>query len=357
MPPRRVWASVTAAALLALVAHAASAPSAAAACPRQLFAYFKSDERMYYALAADALHWTVLNKNQPVLATTIAGTSLRDVYVGRGHTGGYLMVATNGHGFGNTPTIITYNSSDLITWSAEFVADVMSIPGGTVTDTWAPEFLWDPVSSSYFVFWAAKGNGLVPPAALAGCTNPTAAAQFMFFGAHTPDLQSFSPPTMFFAPGCNATQPVGDGGIDGDIVLNSAGQYVMLYKDARGANESVRGVRSVTSSSGSPAGPYFDAGVGPLLIPPLVEGPEALWHPDLETYFLYYDCSFYPTPRGRSRPPYGVATGPLDGGFTPVEGSCTGEGTSVSFPDGATHGSFLCIDEATADELTAAFPP
>jgi hypothetical protein len=111
--------------LLTLSLGILSQSAAAAPCPHLLFAYFESSEELHYALSDDGFHWNVLNHNYPVYNTTIQGTSIRDPYIHQGQNGLYYMVSTNGAGFGGTPTILTWSSPDLITWSKEFVADVM----------------------------------------------------------------------------------------------------------------------------------------------------------------------------------------------------------------------------------------
>lgn len=135
-----------AAAALAVAAAGASKPLAAnATCDNLLFAFFQGDEKLYYAYSADGLHWTVMNGNKPVMGATVGGTSIRDPYIHMGPDGQYHLVSTNGAGFGNTPTILTWSTADLITYSAEVVADVMGPqffpPPASVANTWAPEWV------------------------------------------------------------------------------------------------------------------------------------------------------------------------------------------------------------------------
>ena len=153
------------------------------------------------------------------------------------------------------------------------------------------------------------------------------------------------------------TAPVGDGGIDGDLVVDERGAFVFVYKDARGSSESVRGIRTASSSSGRIDGPYLDASISGLLTQTLVEGPELVFFKS--QWLLYFDCSFVHTPSGWPRPPYGVSVSPslAAPSFRELSGSCTGNSTSMTFPKGATHGSFVCIDSATLAALVKAFPP
>lgn len=69
-------------------------------------------------------------------------------------------------------------------------------------------------------------------------------------------------------------------------------------------------------------------------------------------------------PPGYSRAPYDVSVAPFPAGlsspavWTTVPGSCTGDHPeNVTFPRGATHGSFVCVDSVQIVELEQAFPP
>jgi hypothetical protein len=350
---------------------AAAAGANASACDALLFVFFRGDEKLYYAYSKDGLHWTDMNKAQPVYAATVAGTSIRDPYVHAGPDGVYRMVSTDGNNFGGNPNILTWNSTDLIHWSSEVVAPVMGPqafpPPATVVDTWAPEWVYSEAEGKYLVFWAAKGTNLPPVEKQAtGPCNNTNMEHFVFLGTWTTDFQTFGPgaPFVVFDAGCNATtSPAGDGGIDGDIVVDENGVFTMVYKDARGAGETVRGVRSAVSSTGRVEGPYLDASISPLLAPTLVEAPEAVFFPDpaapgTPRWLLYYDCSFMPTPPGWPRPPYGVSVSPslANANWTQVPGACTGDSPDTAFPKGATHGSFVCLSADMLAALLAAFP-
>jgi hypothetical protein len=99
-----------------------------------------------------------------------------------------------------------------------------------------------------------------------------------------------------------------------------------------------------------------------LLGPWGTEGPEILVF-NSSPLHMYFDCTFQPTPVGFSRVPYGMATAPNvlssysdTGAWTTVRGSCTGNDTSrtgVSFPEGATHGGFVCVGAAQRAVLLA----
>ena len=355
-----LFAAGAAAILTSAVASAASAAApTCAAGDSLLFAFFGPVEALYYATSPDGLIWTVLNKKLPVLKANITPTSMRDNYLNVAPDGSYRLVTTNGVGFGNTPTFLTWSSKDLINWSEETIITAMGpdfFPApAKVTDLWAPEWQWDAATNQYMVFWAARGSGLLPPEVTGPC-NSTNAARFTFWRSWTTDFKNISKPVMFFDPGCNVTAPVGDGGIDGDLVQDENGAWVFVYKDARGPNENVRGVRTARSSTGRIEGPYLDSSISGLLAQTLVEGPQLVFFQD--QWLLYYDCSFVKTPAGWPRPPYGVSVSPslAAPAFRELPGACTGNSSSMVFPHGATHGSFFCISEATRERVTAAFP-
>jgi hypothetical protein len=228
-------------------------------CPALLFAYFytasSSDQALHYAVSRDGSHWSTLNGGFPVLNTSTVG-GLRDPFLNRGPDNRFHMVATNGANFGGDSSILAWSSTDLITWAAESVVNVMGpsfFPKGQIGDVWAPEWHADP-AGGYMVFWAARGDGIMPSLPSPGCAG-NQSSRFAFFATHTDDFTfaGMTQPTVIFDPGCDAT---GDGGIDGDIVLDEDGVYTLVYKDARGVGEGhnvemYRGIRIATSSTSS----------------------------------------------------------------------------------------------------------
>lgn len=344
---------VAALVLFAFVPAALAEESRASAtnCSRLLFVYFggvgEPSEAVRYAWSADGFHWTTLNGNKPVLTANVVDTSVRDPFVNRGPDGRYHLVATNGRKFGGTPTILYWRSDDLVTWSPERVLPVMGSVAEGLQSVWAPEWVWVPEHSSYLVFWAARfADGKTHNDSL--CSDPEK-SRFKFWSIWTNDWDSFTAPTILYDPGCKHSgyAPYNDsvGGIDGDIVRLADGYYVFYYKDSRGYHgpdvQLHCGDRYAVSQSVS--GPYSNP--SEMVSPYGAEGPELIavgssWH-------LYYDCSFHPTPKGYPRPPYGVSLSdkPFGSEWREVLGSCTGNSSDLSFPIGATHGSFLCLSE------------
>lgn len=340
-------------------------------CPYLLFAYFLGSETpwsLYYSYSSDGLHWTGLNGPAnppnggqfPVLNCT--SSSLRDPYMNVDAHGVYHLIATDGDGFGGTPNILYWNSTDGIQWSTEVKLPVMGpqfFPSpDTIVDTWAPEWAWDDASQAFMVYWAAKGTGIMPILPSPSCTGTTD-SRFAFFRSYALnmwDISTYSQPVVFFDPGCYFE---GVGGIDGDIVMDPAsGNRIFFFKDARNTSEAYRGIRAAISDNIS--GPYLQDTVTDFLAPTLVEAPQLVQSPDNGPggHLLYFDCSFWPTPKGWPRPPFGVAhTSNLTSlQFDTYPGSCTGNSSALAMPWGATHGSFICINDTQLSALQAAFP-
>jgi hypothetical protein len=333
-------------------------PPIGPSCPYVLVPYFQNDlQTLNYAVTKDGSHLTPLNGGFAVLNST---PTLRDPFANRAPDGSLRLVATNGDANNN---VLTWRSDDAgVSWGPLSQINIMQqLPAPAHVDNlWAPEWHWDAAANAFMLFFAARGQHILPTLPGPGCDGQQD-YRFAFFFSHTTDWVTFTDPAVLFDPGCFFT---GDGGIDGDIVVDEHGIFNLVYKDARGVGEGhdaelLRGVRIATSATLT--GPYTKASVSDLLVPTLVEAPELYRAPDFSNdagWFLYFDCSFWPVPPGRKRPPYGIAHSDtlVDAHWTFIEGACTGNTTLTSFPDGMTHGSFLCINETEHDALVARWP-
>ena len=327
-------------------------------CPYLLMPYFHNDlQSLNYAVTRDGQHFTVLNGGAAVLNST---PTLRDPFMNRAPDGTMRLVATNGDANNN---VLTWSSADAgVSWSPLRQLNVMQqLPAPSqVHELWAPEWIFDEARGAFMLFWAARGTSILPALPRAGC-NGTQDYRFGFFYSYTTDWLSFTDPQVLFDPGCHFD---GDGGIDGDIVRDEKGRFVLVYKDARGRGEGhdaelLRGIRTVTSDALT--GPYLQADVSELLVPTLVEAPELHRSPvaGWAGWFLWFDCSFWPVPSGWERPPYGFAHSDtlVAPDWHVIPGACTGNTTFTAPPNGATHGSFLCISQDEHDALVARYPP
>lgn len=337
-------------------------------CAGVLFAYFLTDERVHFAVSRDSYRFAPLNSGSPIPPLLPAnGTSVRDPFIGRAPDGTYHLVSTDGANFGEGVNVLHWHSKDLISWSVQRTLPLMAAYAADVAATWAPEWVLDEATNEFVVFWASSWKNNAPAHFGADCDN-TDMKRFSFWQSRTADWQSFSKPTLLVDTQChNATYApceFGDGGIDGDILRGPDGRYHLFYKDSRAPHsegvvpmQKTSGVRFVSSADlrswSTPPQPSGEGLVGPWG----VEGPELLVVND--TLRLYFDCTFQPVPAGRTRAPYGVATAPYPQGLSDptawkvAPGSCTGNSSSTSFPDGATHGTFLCVDEAQYAALEA----
>lgn len=133
------------------------------------FTYFsganRSDaEQIFFSLSTDGLHWTGLNKNNPVMGSKVGDKGVRDPYILRSPEGDkFYMVATdlriaNGAGWdaaqrAGSKSIVVWESNDLVNWSKERLVKVARDDAGC---TWAPEVVYDDKTGEYVVFWASK---------------------------------------------------------------------------------------------------------------------------------------------------------------------------------------------------------
>ena len=200
--------------------------------------------------------------------------------------------------------------------------------------TWAPEWIANPnpVGGDEFVlFWA---GGHFDETALKNIYAATIDKDM--------SQESLSEPFVLLDAGYTT--------IDGDMLRSSEdGKYHLFFKDERGSNDfdtDNKAVRHV--SSDSPLGPFDPYEISDLISPTLTEGPSVFAVPRSgegdAPFRMYYDCFM----EGR----YGVSESNfLDKGWESVgDSSCKSFGTSVSFPDGARHGSVVCItDEELAN--------
>jgi hypothetical protein len=246
-------------------------------------------------------------------------------------------------------TISTWSSPDLISFND---AQTLTVFPDKADDpewvTWAPEWIENPDEDNILLFWSGghfnstyvrrfDRSSPPPPHTLArrALKNIWAATIDVSFDAST-----LSAPFKLLDAGYTT--------IDGDMVKDADDVYHLFFKDERGSNSfdtDDKAVRVVTSKS--PKGPFNADEISDLLSPTLTEGPSAFIVPNPAegeaANLMFYDCFM----NGR----YGVSESDfLDKGWASVgDSSCDGFGDSVSFPDGARHGSVVCVSE---DEMT-----
>lgn len=210
-----------------------------------LFAYFEgsgdkeTQEQLRFAVSADAVNWTALNNNQPIIPSKdISGTGgIRDPHILRGekaHT--YYMVATDmftvKNGWDSNPGIILLFSKDLINWQHS-VIDLAKLYPKKFTGVkwvWAPQTIYDPKAKKYLVYFTVRYKD---------------DAKLDFYAAYAnKDFTGFEQePQLMFSPKYGA--------IDGDIIYKD-GTYHFFSKgntkDSTG-KEIRNGIKQATSKS------------------------------------------------------------------------------------------------------------
>ena len=134
------------------------------------FAYFTGDSRagenIFLAASEgnNALSWTELNNEQPILTSTQGTKGLRDPFLIRSHEGDvFYLLATDlsigsGTSWGDAVRkgslyLEVWESKDLKTWSQQRHVKVSPDNAG---NTWAPEAYYDTEIGEYVVFWASS---------------------------------------------------------------------------------------------------------------------------------------------------------------------------------------------------------
>lgn len=233
---RRFRNAITALALAAAVAASLlvpTPPKAEAADPYAgyLFAYFAGEatadgEQIRFAISRGntAIEYDVLNQGKPILVSTVGTKGVRDPFILRKQDGTFVLIATDLRIYGNgnwdasqrtgSRSIVIWESSDLINWSAPRLQQIADSTAGNV---WAPEAIWNPATNSYLVFWASKIYATNDP-------NHTGNTYNKMMYATTTDFRTFSAPTVWKDPGYSV--------IDSTVV-SDAGVFYRVTKDER----------------------------------------------------------------------------------------------------------------------------
>lgn len=197
-----------------------------------LFPYFTGegnaeDEKVRYAVSDgnDAVNWSTINDDQPVLSSTKGEKGLRDPFVIRAPGGDrFYLIATdlNAYRTGLDQSQVfgsrymeVWESTDLVTWSEQRHVLVSPPEAG---NTWAPEAHWDPRTGQFVVYWASNlypsGDTSVPRDANANYN------RMMY--ATTRDFVTFSTPKVWI----DDQQPGwGNGTIDSSIIEEDGWLY------------------------------------------------------------------------------------------------------------------------------------
>ena len=250
-----------------------------------LFAYFEDSgkanekEQLRFAVSNDALNWSALNGNNPVLLSSeISQTGgIRDPHILRGSDHRFYMVATDmntvANGWDHNPGIVMLKSDDLLEWNHRIIDLAKLYPKkfGRVKWVWAPQVIFDAKVNKYLVYFTVRFRD---------------DEKLDFYCAYAnKDFTGFEKePQLMFSPKF--------GGIDGDIVFKD-GLYHLFYKgntkDAQG-KEVKNGIQQATSKSLK--GPwiedfkYIDAYADTSVV---VEGSGIFKLNGKDEYILMYD--------------------------------------------------------------------
>ncbi|WP_200808321.1 glycoside hydrolase family 43 protein [Demequina sp. NBRC 110055] len=140
-------------------------------------------EKVHFSLSRgdDPTAWDRLNGGEPILASHLGTTGVRDPYLlHRPDSGRYYLIATDLRVFGAddagwqawatdyATTMNVWESDDLIHWGPQRQIDVACGPDGSPAPDaphmgmmWAPEALWvddyDEAGGAFVVYWASSG--------------------------------------------------------------------------------------------------------------------------------------------------------------------------------------------------------
>ncbi|MEO6085236.1 MAG: glycoside hydrolase family 43 protein, partial [Umezawaea sp.] len=151
---------------------------------------------LHLAVSTDGLNWTPLNQGNPVATPTAGTQGLRDPFIMRKQSGGFVVLATDlkGTDFSRQNQYIhAWDSADLRSFTGYRRLKMHSMP----THTWAPEAFWDAARGQYGILYSANSGG-----------------RDAFYVNYTTDFVTVSAPQLFFDPGFNvldATVHVGNG--------------------------------------------------------------------------------------------------------------------------------------------------
>ncbi len=230
-PSRRRFLGMAAATPLAVSGTLAlGAGTAQAADSAYVMCYFTestslgegTDYGLHLAVSTDALDWTPLNQNNPLVTPTAGALGLRDPFLLRKQDGTFVVLATDLKG-----TDWSYNSRYIHVWDS---TDLRSFTGyrrlklhDMTTHSWAPEAFWDAGRGQYAVIYSSVDSS----------------GHNVIMVNYTRDFATASAPQVFFDPGYDV--------IDGDMAVGVNGYNYLFFKK----NQTLAAARSTSLSPGS----------------------------------------------------------------------------------------------------------
>jgi hypothetical protein len=211
-----------------------------------------TDYGLHLAVSTDALNWTPLNQNDPLVTPTAGALGLRDPFLLRKRDGTFVVIATDLKG-----TDWSYNSQYIHVWDS---ADLRTFTGyrrlrlhDMTTHSWAPEAFWDADRGQYAVIYSSVNSS----------------GHNVIMVNYTSDFVTASAPQVFFDPGYDV--------IDGDMAVGVSGYNYLFFKK----NQTLVAARSTSLDPGSFT--EFSAGVAhggteaPTVVKSLTSANWYLW--------------------------------------------------------------------------------
>ncbi|MER5600887.1 glycoside hydrolase family 43 protein [Streptomyces sp. NPDC002265] len=213
-----------------------------------------TDYGLHLAVSTDALNWTPLNQNNPVVTPTEGAGGLRDPFILRKQDGTFVVLATDLKGTDwsyVSQYVHVWNSADLRTFTGYHRLKLHDMN----THSWAPEAYWDAGRGRYGIIYSAvNGSG-----------------HNVIMVNYTTDFVTASAPQVFFDPGYDV--------IDGDLAVGVNGVNYLYFKSS--SAQSLVGARSTSLTPGSFTA--FSTGVAhggteaPILVKSPTSGSWWLW--------------------------------------------------------------------------------
>ncbi len=276
-----------------------------------VMSYFRTrKEALHVAISHDGYDWSALNRNRPILSSTLGTRTMRDPFIFRDRDDRFHLLATDGW---TSQYIIHAISEDLIRWEKMSAVPVMVGVAGA-RNSWAPEAFYDAEERIYRVIWSSS---VLPD-------EPGDARDHRIWSAPTEDFITFGPPELFFDPGFSAIDAT---------VFRKDDLYLMAFKDERGSNKPDTMHKAIRLCESRGDCRSFGT-VSGIVTPPLTEGP--ILFRCHGRWMLFYDC-FMAGQWGAS------VSVDLVNWVDVTRG--------VRFPTGPRHGSVLEVEYAVIDRL------
>lgn len=280
-----------------------------------LFAYFlkNGEDGLHLAWSRDAYKWEALNESKSYLQPEVGESKLmRDPCLLRGPDGTFHMVWTTSW---QGKSIGYASSKDLIHWSSQLAIPVMAAEPAAI-NCWAPEIVWDAKRAEFLIFWATTITNRFQETRGSGDGN----YNHRIYATTTKDFKTFTPTRLFYDPGFNV--------IDATL-LQARGRNYLFIKDERKVPEKKQ-LR--IAESDDTAGPFQN--LGAPFTRAWVEGPSVLQVAG--EYIVYFDAY-------RDRRYEAMRSKDLK--------NWEDISDSVSFPQGARHGTALAVPGAVVGAL------